>query len=434
MTEIRSDQTSLQELLDLLAQPKKANAEWQAEAGRLVNLAHLRTLATEASDLEYLTALALCKWAQVCGVIGAKNKSVQAVRFRTREAPPLAALPQQEVITHALILLSDLRADWCKDYVTALVAAGGLNKNDLKTLGKWAIKVSKSISGLVEMLVTPSVGGTGDVKTAETYLKAADKLIDQVTWRSCSEAAKDCGEAVLRIAELLSSSAIDKKLVKQLWSFTRRACDHARKEHPIVLLESDFLKGISALAADSSVTQKGKDFKNNFSSLMDPTLSCLASLADRGGREGQEFCGALIPLLIATYPEFSKRLSDAAARSSVLAELQTPGGAVTSPSLEDAAASVYAGLLPIWHEFYSTYAEAEKLSVMNANLLEAASLNCVEFMGQTGEVVDFDPVAHRVQDGGFVTEKRVRLIRPTIVFRRSNGSYRVVLPALVSRV
>ncbi len=434
MTEVTSEQTTFQRLVELLIQPKKANAEWQTEAGRLASLIHLSTLAPETGDPEYLAAISLCRWAQASGVVAAKNQAVQATRFRTKEPPPLGALPQQELMTHALILLSDLRADWCKSYLTTLVAVGGLHKNDLKALGKWTAKNSKSIVDLVEVLVAPSTSSAADSKHVEACLKLAEKLVDQLKWPSYSIAARDFCAAANRLAEFISESPISQKVEKQLWAFARRASEHARKEHPSVLLETDFLKGINALCGNSSSAEKSKAVKASFSSLTAPTLSCLASLADRGGKDGLEFGRGLIPLLAATYTDFNKRLSDAAANSGVLAELQTPTSTGGSPSLEDAAASVYARLLPSWHDFYSTYAEAEKLTVMNANLLEAAAFNCIEFMGQAGEVVDFDPVAHRLQDGSLLTEKRVRLVRPTIVFRRSNGSYRVVLPAIVSQV
>lgn len=419
------------DLVALLLQPKKSNSAWQADAGRLTSLEHLKTLAPETSDLEYLTALALCKWAQACGVADAKKKSVQAARFRTKEAPPLTELPRRELVSHALVLLSELRGEWCRAYATALVSVDELEKDDAKILGKWAAKLSKNITGLLEIIVTPRLASASDRKHTEAWLKLVEKLIDQVTWSSAEVAGNDCGSTVSRIAGIISSGVCSKKVEKQLWTIAQKSCERAYKEHPFALIETDLVKGIGALASMTSSSENIKDFKTHFSGFIDPTISCLAVLAHRGGRDGEAYCRALLPLLASSYPDFRKHFADGAGRSQVLAAIQSERREEGNASLEDAAVSIYARLLPSWYDFYSNYPEADKLSVMNANLLEAAAINCIEFMGEAGAVEDFDPIAHRMKGETPALVQKVRLIRPAIVFKRGNGSYRVVLPAIV---
>jgi hypothetical protein len=434
MNESQINPNESHDLAHLLLHPKKSSSAWQADAGRLTGLAHLKTLAPETSDLEYLAALALCKWAEACGVADAKKKSVQAVRFRTKEPPPLKDLPRREMVRHALILLSELRGEWCRSYATALVVDDQLDKDDIKVLGKWAARVSKNITGLLEILITPRLTNSSESKRTEAWLKLVEKLIDQLTWPSAQAAANDCGIALSQIAEFISAGACGKSLEKQFWTISQRICERAYKEHPFTLIETDLIMGISALAAKTSATEKIKDFKKYFSGFIGPTISCLAVLGDRGGRDGEAYCRALLPVLVSSYPDFGKQLADGATRSKVLAAVQKSSSEEGNASLEDAAVSIYARLLPSWYDFYSNYPEADKLSVMNANLLEAAAINCVEFMGEAGAVENFDPIAHRIKGDPPMSVQKVRLIRPAIIFKRGNGSYRVVLPAIVIAV
>jgi hypothetical protein len=158
----------------------------------------------------------------------------------------------------------------------------------------------------------------------------------------------------------------------------------------------------------------------------------VVGVIERGGREGEDFVKSALPLLSAAFPEFSKRLVDSASRSSVLAALSKSDSDLGVVSLEDHAASVYARLLPAWLDFCGSYPEPEKISVMNANLLEAAKLNRIEFLGAVGDVVPFDPITHRIDGADAGPARPVRVVRPPLVFKRDNGSYRVVLPGIVT--
>ena len=99
-------------LISLLEKVEKKSAIWQAETGRLVALAHLKSMSPDISDIEYLIALSLCRWAQVVGVVDAKKKNITPLKFRTKVAPSINSISNFQLFYFALDLLTSLKADW----------------------------------------------------------------------------------------------------------------------------------------------------------------------------------------------------------------------------------------------------------------------------------------------------------------------------------
>jgi predicted RNA methylase len=73
-----------------------------------------------------------------------------------------------------------------------------------------------------------------------------------------------------------------------------------------------------------------------------------------------------------------------------------------------------------------------RLVFLNINLIEAAKLNGIEMLGKDGDVVPFDAIIHRMIDENLVPKNNVQILKPSVIFRRANGTYRVILPAIVT--
>ena len=105
-------------LVSLLENVEKKSATWQAETGRLVALAHLKSMSQDISDIEYLISLSLCRWAQVVGVVDAKKKNITPQKFRTQVAPSINSISNFHLFYFALELLTSIKADWCLKYIS----------------------------------------------------------------------------------------------------------------------------------------------------------------------------------------------------------------------------------------------------------------------------------------------------------------------------
>jgi hypothetical protein len=420
-------------LAELLMQPQKKDAQWGSRAGRLVSMAYAKTLSVETDNLDYLRLLSLCKWAQSVGIPDAKKKNVQAVRFRQQRPPPLALLSTDREVNAALVLLADLRADWCAPYIAEIVSCDLLGKAEIPRVCDWACNISSGIDDLLRLVLKARLEAPVDAKLSEVWIKAlTDKFTLGPRSLTSADAAADVLSAALATDTILRARQVPKGLLALIWKLLARIIDVVRAAHPLVLIEPSFLSALKSLASSPLASSHKKEMTSYLSRLIPPTLSCVGGVIERGGREGEDFVKSALPLLSAAFPEFSKRLADSASRSSVLAVLSESDSDLGVVSLEDHAASVYARLLPAWLDFCGNYPEPEKISVMTANLLEAASLNRIEFLGAVGDVVLFDPITYRIDGADTGPARPVRVVRPPLVFKRDNGSYRVVLPGIVT--
>jgi hypothetical protein len=163
-----------------------------------------------------------------------------------------------------------------------------------------------------------------------------------------------------------------------------------------------------------------------------PTLSALGDLCRIGGADAVSYSKLLLPSAKKAYPNFEKSFDEASRRNASLQPIKEAESDQREVRLEDSAISLYARLLPTWLDFYGSQKDTTQLSLFNADLLSAAKLNGVEFLGTPGEVLPFDPVAHRLEAGQASSASSVHIVRPAVIFKRANNSYRIVLPAIVS--
>jgi hypothetical protein len=163
-----------------------------------------------------------------------------------------------------------------------------------------------------------------------------------------------------------------------------------------------------------------------------PTFSVITEICSSGGHDGISYSRLLFPSLIKTYPNFEKLLVEATRANQLLSLMRIPPDSSEESNLEDTATSVYARLIPTWHDFYVANPAQSELDFINVNLLEAAKLNGIEMLGKEGDVVPFDAITHRIKDENLAPKNNVQILRPSVIFRRVNGTYRVVLPAIVT--
>ena len=71
--------------------------------------------------------------------------------------------------------------------------------------------------------------------------------------------------------------------------------------------------------------------------------------------------------------------------------------------------------------------------ILDERKAEGPHINArAETVGQAGDIVEFNPNAHRTVDGSIPSEPRVRVVRPMVVRNRADGSEEVVERAIVA--
>ncbi len=415
----------------MLQKPQTKSDEWQMESARLAAVMHNMTLGSETTDDNYLKGLALCRWAQTTGVIAAKKKNIQAIRFRSKCPPSLDSLGKVELVNAALDLMSNLRSDWCKEYISKQIQSQYLDKKGIAHLSKWAEKTANSPNELLEMMLHEVNTSGGDEKTALLLIKEAANKLHYEHCHTAETAAAQLYPAVVFILKHITT-AKNKKIGSALFGLLQSAVSKAKATHPTVVIHSSFVMAINAILEQLDKTIYRKAAQAIALQQITPTFSVITELCSSGGHDGICYSRLLFPALINTYPNFEKLLVEATRTNQLLSLMRSSPESREESNLEDTATSVYARLLPTWHDFYVANPARSELDFLNVNLLEAAKLNGIELLGKEGDVVPFDAVTHRLKNENFVPKNDVQIVKPSVIFRRANGTYRIVLPAIVT--
>lgn len=421
-------------LISLLEKAEKKSAIWQAESGRLVALAHLKSMSQDISDIEYLIALSLCRWAQVVGVVDAKKRNITPLKFRTKVAPSINEISNFQLFYFALELLTALKADWCLSYISKTTLSPHLNKKSIDLIGKWTIKNASTVSEITQHLVIPTFAGIENSNTKNLITALSLNLCKSTAWESPQLASKDFSDSAISISNLIVSNKHEKKtevaLCALLSGIEKRICE----SQPLAILEGDFLIALQKIFQNISEPKFKKIVQSMQLQLSELTSACVLGLVQRGGSQEIQSLKPLLPILENLYKNFPKRLEDLSRIEPLLKDLYLNTDNSNLQVTEDGAASVYSRLLPDWHAFISTQFVSSEVSVLNSMLLQAAALNGIEWLGSTGETCMFDPKLHQVINGDAPIGKLIQIIRPAIIYKRGSQSYRIILRGIVDLV
>ena len=308
-----------------------------------------------------------------------------------------------------------------------------LDKKGLTSLLKWAEKTAQSVTDLLETLFLESSTFKKNEKLTLMLIKDASSRIKFSQHLPTEIAAINLLAAVQFLIQLLSVDQ-SKKLSSALASLLQRLVHQVRLSHPTVVIHGPFVMAIKTIQEKLKKTVHKKTAQDTVFQQLGPTLSILADLSTTGGQDSINYGRLLLPSLRSTYPNFDTQFDELTLLCPVLTQLKETDLNVLENNLEDTAISIYARLLPSWHEFYIAENEQGKLASMNTDLLEAAKLNGIEFLNIAGEEVTFDPVVHRLHKSELPATETVCILRPAVIFRRANGTHRIVLPAIVAPI
>jgi hypothetical protein len=374
-----------------------------------------------------LRSLALCRWSQLSGVKDAKKKSLQVTRYRTQVPPALDVLKNPQLINAALDLMLNLRGHWCLDYITGQISLVSIDKKGISLLVTWAQKASQSpLEFLETFLKNYSCLEMNENRLLLLIKEIISKLVFAQNMSSEDVSIKTLEAVEFMIKQI--SDAKSEKLRAEFSNLLKKIIDSAISSSPTVVIHGYFLQSLYLI---SQVQQLKKISQVISSKQIASTLKVLEDLCTFGGKDGISYFNLLTPALKNAYPNFDKCLADFSRTSPILLNLKNNQNSSNEINLEDTATSIYARLLPSWNDFYRDQSDRVTLSLINSDLEAASRLNGIEFLGTEGELVPYDPVSHRLRNESGSVPIKVRIIRPAIIFRRANGTFRIIIPAIV---
>ncbi|NDC39587.1 MAG: hypothetical protein EBZ48_16365, partial [Proteobacteria bacterium] len=207
--------------------------------------------------------------------------------------------------------------------------------------------------------------------------------------------------------------------------------DRVIRTQPGCVLDPRFHTAVVSLAASCPAHRKRR-VENLRNSIGELVIATVESLGAQFGGQILEHLTILLPVFEKTYPKVRAGLSSHAKRIPVLANLVDGASSSQGQSDESLGHEKLRALLVRWIEVRENVGASNvDLTPLGDDILRATEAYGVSFLSTAGQVVDFDAIEHRLLDESSTATLRVRVIRPGVILERSDGTVRVLHPAIV---
>lgn len=422
---------ALERLGVLLKSADKKSEQWQGEVARLVGIVHSRSQQSDLSDLESLELMAWVARAEHVGSKEAKKRKLNFARFRNGLGEDFLLPEPAELQEAYLLVLHELRAEWCLNFVQQSIPLVLGSSLALRLSFSWADKNSKLSSEFVDAVFAPILLPSVSDALKLGALKELQKFI-KVKKFSCSG---DASEFLLSVAQVASRQFLQNSssvsLIGAVLGVFECTLDRVIRMQPGCVLDPKFHTAVVSLAASCPAHSK-KRVEKLRNSLGELVVATVESLGERFGGQILEQLTILLPVFERTYPKVRAGLSSHAKRIPVLTNLLGVASSSQGQSDESLGHEKLRALLVRWIEVRENVRATDfDLTPLGDDILRATEAYGVSFLGTACQVVDFDPIEHRLLDESSGATLRVRVIRPGVILERTDGTVRVLHPAIV---
>ncbi len=417
----------------LLTSAKRTPAAQLAEVSRRVNLLAVQygNLTDEQSALECVALIGL---AQIKGNKDAAKKSLKFVRWNELPPPPLNHLSNDQERRGAVKSLSMLRAPWVLGYVSAALCATQQERELATDLVAWAYAASKSTAEFLIAIANAIRDGVGG---NSSQLKLAQKLVLKHLSGTRLPAGDHCPEALVQLVsaskEVVSKFKIAHKDAVAMRDFVIQIIDQVTIQEPAMLLSLSTAQAIGAAETIAGTWSTGA--KKHLELLSIRMLSAgelfrsalLAGAADDASTKFK-YAAQVLPL--------EKVAKWTPHRQSLLKELlqginangESTGSPPASPGLLDQVAA----LLVAWDRGPQKLQDKTEFREIELQVNAVAEAASVERFGEHGQVVPYRPLEQSLVEPRGKIPESVKIEVPGARARRGDGSYRVLIKAIVS--
>lgn len=419
-------------LRELLTLPKPKLEEWQTEAGRMVSLLAVQ-FPQEVDETRALSIVALVGLAAAKGVKEAKKKSLKLTRWSKTAPLPIQALPNMDEQRGAVQALSKIKSPWALTYVEQALASAELPAKLLPEFLHWGRVAAPDWATFVVKTYAGSLASCSQSNRAMLMLKEAPTLLRVAESVPVDKAAETIGQFILAIVSAADKFSDDGKAAVSMLGAGFAVYQQAWQATPALLLQPTMVNVLQLLGAAIKALKKKPP--GSVDTALLATLSLVGDMVQRFGANATEQFKLLIPMWIAAYPDFQKRVKISATFTPALASLlETESAKSESTEQNYNAESTFARLLPAWDAFVADLPDANRAASLSAMLQQAAGTVGIAPMGEKGAVVSYDPLSHRLVAEEGESPSQVRIVRSGVHVQRPDGSVRVLVAALVAAV
>lgn len=436
MVEPQEMNALMTELRGLLLTPaKRTPAAQHDEVSRRVNLLAVQygNLTDDQAAFECISLIGL---AQIKGNRDAAKKSLKFGRWAEQPPPSLDRLATGQERRGAVKQLSAVRAPWIGVYVATALGAVEQEPELTGYLLAWAYAASESAAGFLECMAAALRNGVGG---QSVRLKLLLKLALKNLSSHRHPAGAHCADAFVQLAsaakEAVTKFTIPEKDAAALQEFVIQAVDLITAQEPVLLLNTGAAQAVGI--ADSILGKWSSGSKKYLESLSGRMLSagCLIKVGHEDG--AAENVGSIFKFAVKVLPleKTAKRIPE---RQVLLKELlqglrtneEMSGPAGSAQDLQDHVASLLVACDGDQGKF-QLGTESSEIDLLIKAVASAAS---VERFGEKGREVPYRPLEQSLVEQSDSPPVSVRIELPGVRARREDGSHRVLIKAVVSRL
>jgi hypothetical protein len=418
---------TIERLRLLIAIPKKQrNDEWRARIAPLVAQLSLDFPGQTEPVLALQEAMLIAQVADL-GSREAKARDLKLERWFQNGPPHLSSVAQdQKEAAVAIKLLRSIRADWVIGYTVTELSSGKWPK--LTTdLAAWLIQTSKTGATLCRILAesTPPAGVPFVVWVGPVLASITRALLKKRLF-----AGSDFMAGVASLASMLdeASNKGSEKSDRQKASVALlKIVAIISTDEPAVLLQGPVPSILRMLCAG-----KPAPAKPIIESLAGRTLDLLKYALGVENATAVTFYRNLWATYRSVFPKADDLVSWQVESFPVLRVLTSFEPFEVCESIAGLE-TVVADLVVNWDDFELAHGDLSGVRQLTYRVQELMKLAQVERLGTSGEVVPYDPIAHRLPENCEPPAKVV-IKRSGLILRREDGSTRVLLAAVVASV
>lgn len=416
----------------LLDVPKPKDDKWQHDAGRAVSLVAIQFM-SDPDDMSAMRAAALLGLSQSLGVKEARKRTVKLTRWANNAPPPLMNLAAADERQALLSLIVKLNVGWSQQYVERNLAESLLPQEQINELLRWVRVSYLNSSSFILGFFAPQIAKTQFTDRLVSLLKDAPKLLRPNGPESIAGLAEALASLVDAFFQSAKLAAHDEKIIGSCVNTILILLQSQAAVVPALLLHSAYISAVARLVSAKSESDTIKSVASILDGMSFATISLLMFDLERYGVKASDQWVTMVPLWREAYPRWDALISLAIKDSPNLALLTKSKSELQQESLDiNAAADVFARLLPAWDAFVSDLPEEHRAESLSNMIRQAAGNAGVKSFGERGAVVRYDPLSHHLVAEQEKSPEKVEILRPGVQLQRPDGSSRVLVAALVA--
>lgn len=420
-------------LREIFSEKKTISVEKQEEANRLVALSSIQFQKETSNEMAF-ELMALFNLAKLKGIKEARKRTLNLSRWLKTEPPLISSLTDSSERIATIKGLNSVDFPWAINYIQANFTNQPLEEELATAFVLWGRKSSRNLAHFITDVYVPLINSIIDSKLLVKYLKDSQKFFIPFTDSPPNELAIALNTLSQAILESLRKFKNNKKDVILIHQAATTSLTESWRFNPALLLQPNYIDAFHNITSSLSAYKKIPAI--SFAQIESATISLLINEISSSE---DHVLKQLLPMRKhweKTFPNYKKLTKILSIKNSALQnflEYSEQSNTVHSTNLENSE-SVFAAMLPAWEKYTQGLNENDILKVESlTHLINKAANNAnIESFGERGQVVTYDPIAHNVSSGESRPPKKVRIIRPGVLFRRADKSIRILLPAFTS--